>query len=151
MTGWRCGWAAGSREVCSVLSRVKSFVDTGAYMGIQYAGVAAIESWASFLPGNLAVFRERRDAAVAAFREAGFACESPRATMYLWIPLPEGVPSAAFAGRLMDEEGVIVLPSVRRRRRRILPRVVHHLAGAARRRRSCRRVLAKSLLASAAT
>ena len=110
MTGWRCGWAAGSREICSVLSRVKSFVDTGAFMGIQYAGVAAIESWESFLPGNLAVFRERRDAAVAAFREAGFACESPRATMYLWIPLPEGVPSAAFADRLMDEEGVIVLP-----------------------------------------
>lgn len=110
MTGWRCGWAAGSREICSVLSRVKSFVDTGAYMGIQYAGVAAIESWESFLPGNLAVFRERRDAAVTAFREAGFSCESPRATMYLWIPLPEDVPSAAFAERLMSEEGVIVLP-----------------------------------------
>jgi LL-diaminopimelate aminotransferase len=110
MTGWRCGWAAGSREICSVLSRVKSFVDTGAYMGIQYAGVAAIESWESFLPGNLAVFRERRDAAVTAFREAGFSCESPRATMYLWIPLPEDVPSAAFAERLMSEAGVIVLP-----------------------------------------
>ena len=110
MTGWRCGWAAGSRVICSVLTRVKSFVDTGAYMGIQYAGVAAIESWDTFLPGNLATFRERRDAAVAAFREAGFACDSPRATMYLWIPLPEGVPSAAFADRLMDDEGVIVLP-----------------------------------------
>jgi LL-diaminopimelate aminotransferase len=110
MTGWRCGWAVGSRAICSVLSRVKSFVDTGAYMGIQAAGVAAIESWESFLPGNLATFRERRDAAVEAFREAGFACESPRATMYLWIPLPEGVPSAAFAERLMDEAGVIVLP-----------------------------------------
>jgi LL-diaminopimelate aminotransferase len=110
MTGWRCGWAAGSRVICSVLTRVKSFVDTGAYMGIQYAGVAAIESWDTFLPGNLATFRERRDAAVAAFREAGFACDVPRATMYLWIPLPDGIPSAAFADRLMEDEGVIVLP-----------------------------------------
>jgi LL-diaminopimelate aminotransferase len=110
MTGWRCGWTAGSRAICSVLTRVKSFVDTGSYMGIQYAGVAAIESWASFLPGNLATFRERRDATVAAFRQAGFACDVPRATMYLWIPLPEGISSAAFADRLMDEEGVIVLP-----------------------------------------
>lgn len=110
MTGWRCGWAAGNRAVCSVLSRVKSFVDTGAFMGIQYAAVAAIESWETFLPANLMVFRERRDAAVAAFREAGFECDSPRATMYLWIPLPEGVSSALFAERLMDEEGVIVLP-----------------------------------------
>jgi LL-diaminopimelate aminotransferase len=56
------------------------------------------------------VFRERRDAAVRAFREAGFTCEVPQATMYLWIPLPEGVPSALFADRLMDEEGVVVLP-----------------------------------------
>ena len=110
MTGWRCGWAAGGRALISVLSRVKSFVDTGAYMGIQYAGVAAIESWERFVPENLAIFRERRDAAVAAFNDAGFECETPKATMYLWIPLPEGTPSASFAERLMDDEGVIVLP-----------------------------------------
>lgn len=110
MTGWRCGWAAGSKAICSVLSRVKSFVDTGAYMGIQYAGVAAIDSWESFLPGSLHIFRERRDAAVDAFRQAGFVCETPKATMYLWIPLPEGTPSAEFAERMMEEEGVIVLP-----------------------------------------
>jgi LL-diaminopimelate aminotransferase len=110
MTGWRCGWAAGDRALTSVLSRVKSFVDTGAYMGIQYAGVAAIESWERFLPANLEIFRERRDAAVAAFNDAGFECETPKATMYLWIPLPEGTPSATFAERLMEDEGVIVLP-----------------------------------------
>ena len=110
MTGWRCGWAAANQDICSVLSRVKSFVDTGAYMGIQYAGVAAIESWETFLPANLTVFRERRDAAVDAFRKAGFECECPKATMYLWIPLPEGLPSATFAERLMEDEGVIVLP-----------------------------------------
>ena len=110
MTGWRCGWAAGSRALVSVLSRVKSFVDTGAYMGIQYAGAAAIESWEKFLPANLEIFRERRDAAVTAFNDAGFECESPKATMYLWIPLPEGMPSAQFAERLMEDEGVIVLP-----------------------------------------
>jgi len=110
MTGWRCGWAAGNRALCANLARVKSLVDTGSYMAIQYAGVAAIESWDTFLPANLAVFRERRDAAVEAFRAAGFACPTPHATMYLWIPLPEGVPSADFAHRLLEEEGVIVLP-----------------------------------------
>jgi LL-diaminopimelate aminotransferase len=110
MTGWRCGWAVGRPELCAALSRVKSFVDTGAYMGVQYAGVAALESWAEFVPGNLAVFRARRDAAVAAFRSAGFACETPKATMYLWIPLPNDLPSAVFAERLLEDEGVIVLP-----------------------------------------
>lgn len=110
MTGWRCGWAVAKPEIAGALAKVKTFVDTGAYMGIQAAGVAALESWGDFVPANVAIFRERRDAAVQAFRAAGFSVTPPQATMYLWIPLPEGIPSKAFADRLMEEEGVIVLP-----------------------------------------
>src|SRR5688500_16571122 len=110
MTGWRCGWAVAKPEIAGALAKVKSFVDTGQFMGIQAAAVAALESWDTFVPRNREVFRERRDAAVKAFCEAGFTCDAPKATMYLWIPLPEGIPSAAFAERLMEEEGVIVLP-----------------------------------------
>ena len=109
MTGWRCGWAVARPEVAGTLAKVKSFVDTGQFMAIQAAGVAALQSWAEFVPRNVAVFRERRDAAVAAFRQAGFECEVPRATMYLWIKLPDGVPSAAFADRLLEEQGVVVM------------------------------------------
>jgi LL-diaminopimelate aminotransferase len=109
MTGWRCGWAVSRPEVASTLAKVKSFVDTGQFMAIQAAGVAALQSWAEFVPNNVAVFRERRDAAVAAFRRAGFECEVPRATMYLWIKLPEGIPSASFADRLLEEQGVVVM------------------------------------------
>ncbi len=110
MTGWRSGWAVGAPATAGALATVKSFVDTGTYMPIQAAGVAALESYNDFVPGNIAVFRERRDAAVEAFREAGFSVESPLATMYLWLPLPAGVPSAAFADRLLEDEGVVVLP-----------------------------------------
>jgi len=110
MTGWRCGWAAARPEIASALAKVKTFVDTGQFMAVQAAAVAALESWEQFLPRNLERFRERRDAAVTAFREAGFKCEAPKATMYLWIPLPDSVPSATFAQRLMEDEGVIVLP-----------------------------------------
>ncbi|HEY0996486.1 MAG TPA: aminotransferase class I/II-fold pyridoxal phosphate-dependent enzyme [Gemmatimonadaceae bacterium] len=110
MTGWRCGWAVARPEIAGALARVKSFVDTGQFMAVQAAAVAALESYDQFVPQNVAVFRERRDAAVRAFREAGFTCEVPRATMYLWVPLPEGVKSADFADRLMEEEGVIVMP-----------------------------------------
>jgi LL-diaminopimelate aminotransferase len=109
MTGWRCGWAVARPEVASTLAKVKSFVDTGQFMAVQAAGVAALESWAEFVPGNVAVFKERRDAAVAAFRGAGFECDVPCATMYLWIALPEGISSAEFADRLLDEEGVVVM------------------------------------------
>lgn len=110
MTGWRCGWAVARPEIASALAKVKSFVDTGQFMAVQAAAVAALESWEQFLPRNLEVFGERRDAAVRSFREAGFKCDFPRATMYLWIPLPDGLPSATFAERLMEDEGVIVLP-----------------------------------------
>lgn len=110
MTGWRCGWAVGDPKFAGALSTVKSFTDTGQFMAVQSAAVAAFGSYDTFLPGNIAAFKERRDAAVAAFRAAGFQCDVPRATMYLWIPLPEGMSSTAFADRLLDEEGVVVMP-----------------------------------------
>ncbi|MDO8502413.1 MAG: aminotransferase class I/II-fold pyridoxal phosphate-dependent enzyme [Gemmatimonadaceae bacterium] len=110
MTGWRCGWAVGARELVAPLAKVKLFVDTGAFMAVQAAAAAALDDWAEFVPRNIAVFRERRDAAVEAFRENGFDCVAPLGTMYLWIPLPEHITSAEFAEFLMEEEGVIVLP-----------------------------------------
>jgi len=110
MTGWRLGWVVGNREVVAALSRVKSFLDTGAFLGVQAAGTAALGAWEGWVPGNVAVFRERRDRAVAALREAGFQVRPPRATMYLWIPVPGSASSEAFARRALQEEGVIVLP-----------------------------------------
>jgi LL-diaminopimelate aminotransferase len=109
MTGWRCGWAVAKPEIASTLLKVKSFVDTGQFMAIQAAGAAALESWAEFVPKNVAIFQARRDAAVSSFRAAGFECEVPRATMYLWIKLPEGIASATFAERLLEEQGVVVM------------------------------------------
>ena len=110
MTGWRCGWAVGRPQFTSVLSKIKSFTDTGQFMAVQAAGVAALESHAEFVPNNLKIFKERRDAAVNSFRAAGFQCEVPRATMYLWIALPDDLPSATFADRVLEEQGVVVMP-----------------------------------------
>ena len=110
MTGWRCGWAVARPEIAAALARVKSFVDTGAFLAVHAAAAAALDAYETFLPGNLETFRARRDAAVQAFRAAGFPCETPRATMYLWLPLPEGIGSAAFSERLLADEGVVVLP-----------------------------------------
>ncbi|HUQ20363.1 MAG TPA: aminotransferase class I/II-fold pyridoxal phosphate-dependent enzyme [Gemmatimonadaceae bacterium] len=110
MTGWRCGWAAGRSELVGALAQVKTFVDTGNFMAVQAAAAAALDNWASFVPGNVEIFRQRRDAAVEAFRENGFECETPKATMYLWIRLPEHITSGEFAQFLVEEEGVVVMP-----------------------------------------
>ena len=110
MTGWRLGWAVGDAALIKVLSRVKSFVDTGVFLAVQAAGAAALEIHDEWIPEQAERFRNRRDAAVEALSDAGFRVRAPRATMYLWIPVPGGEPSEAFARRALEEEGVVVLP-----------------------------------------
>ena len=110
MTGWRLGWAVARPERARALAKVKSFIDMGHFMPVQAAGAAALESWAEFVPGNVQRFRERRDAAVEGWRAAGFEIDPPRAAIYLWVKLPEGVADVPFATRLMEETGVMVIP-----------------------------------------
>jgi LL-diaminopimelate aminotransferase len=110
MTGWRLGWVAGNPRVVGALARVKTFVDTGVFLGVQAAGVAALECWDEWVPGNVAVFQGRRDRAVGSLRDAGFQVTEPLATMYVWVPVPEGQGSRDFARRCLDEQGVMVLP-----------------------------------------
>ncbi|HMV31384.1 MAG TPA: aminotransferase class I/II-fold pyridoxal phosphate-dependent enzyme [Gemmatimonadales bacterium] len=110
MTGWRLGWAAGERSFITALTRVKSYVDTGPWLAVQQAGAFALDHAEQLIPPNVAELDARRRAGVAALREAGFAAELPQATMYLWVPLPAGLPSAEFARRALDDAGVVVLP-----------------------------------------
>jgi LL-diaminopimelate aminotransferase len=109
MTGWRLGWAVGNSEVIKGLSKVKSYVDTGAFLAVQRAGAAVIDRADELVEPVREQFRVGRDALVAALRDAGIDCASPRATMYLWVRLPEGVPSGEFARDLLELEGLAVL------------------------------------------
>ncbi len=110
MTGWRLGFAAGRSELIGALTRVKSYVDTGPFLAVQKAGAAALDAGESLVEPIRAELERRRDAGVIALRQAGFTVEPPKAAMYLWIPLPAGVPSAAFARQAMEGQGVVVLP-----------------------------------------
>jgi LL-diaminopimelate aminotransferase len=110
MTGWRCGWACGKQEFVGAVAKVKSFIDTGTFMAIQAAAATALDKCADWIPSNVAEFKRRRDAAVESWSEAGFPVASPKATMYIWCPLPKNIPSAVFGERLLQDEGVIVLP-----------------------------------------
>jgi len=110
MTGWRLGWAAGRAELISALTRVKSYVDTGPFLALQRAGVVALDRAEELVAPIRQALAGRRDAAVAALRTAGFEVESPKAAMYLWVPLPAGVPSAPFTRRVLEEHGVVTLP-----------------------------------------
>ncbi|MGH2602794.1 MAG: aminotransferase class I/II-fold pyridoxal phosphate-dependent enzyme, partial [Dehalococcoidia bacterium] len=94
MTGWRLGWAVGRAELIAALARVKNYVDTGAFLAVQAAGAAVLARADELVRPYVERFRDRRDAMVPALRAHGFECASPRATMYLWVPLPEAVGSA---------------------------------------------------------
>jgi LL-diaminopimelate aminotransferase len=110
MTGWRIGFAAGRAELIGALTRVKSYVDTGPFLAVQKAGAAALDHSEELVAPIRSELERRRDAAVAALDQAGFKVEPPKGAMYLWIPLPEGVISAVFAKRALEESGVVVLP-----------------------------------------
>ena len=110
MTGWRLGWAAGGADLIESLSRVKTFIDTGVFKAVQAAGVAALESYDEWVPGNVARFERRRDVAVESLREAGFEVTVPKATMYLWVPVPGDESSLDFAERALEEQGIVILP-----------------------------------------
>jgi LL-diaminopimelate aminotransferase len=110
MTGWRMGWAAGSEATIAALTRVKSFVDTGQFLGVQAAAKAALDSAEAWVPGNVAKFQERRDALVDALNAHGFRVDRPRASMYAWVPVPGGAPSEPYARRALLEQGLVVLP-----------------------------------------
>ncbi|HTY05796.1 MAG TPA: aminotransferase class I/II-fold pyridoxal phosphate-dependent enzyme [Gemmatimonadales bacterium] len=110
MTGWRLGWAAGRRELISALAKVKNYVDTGIFLAVQAAGAAVLNRAEEVSAPYVRQFRERRDAMVPALAAQGFDCETPRATMYLWLPLPEGLPSATFQRRALEDAGVVTLP-----------------------------------------
>ena len=85
MTGWRLGWVAGNADLVAGLSRVKTFIDAGAFKAVQAAGAAALAAYEDWVPGNVARFQARRDAAVKGLRQAGFSVTEPKATMFVWV------------------------------------------------------------------
>ncbi len=109
MTGWRLGWVVGRPELIAALARVKNYVDTGAFLAVQAAGAAVLPQAETLAEGYVARFKERRDVMLPVLRAQGFEPETPEATMYVWVPLPEGVASAGFARRALTEAGVVTL------------------------------------------
>ena len=110
MTGWRCGWVAGSPEVIEALGRVKTNIDSGIFNAVQRAGMAALDGPQDFLSDLRELYRQRRDLVVKTFNEMGWSLEAPRGSIYVWLPVPKGHDSASFATLLLEDAGVVVPP-----------------------------------------
>ncbi|NLL57390.1 MAG: pyridoxal phosphate-dependent aminotransferase [Firmicutes bacterium] len=112
MTGWRIGYAVGNSTAVEALYRFKTNVDSGLFQAIQYAGVEAFTNpqMGPFLEKLRELYRRRRDIVVRALQEAGWDLEAPKATFYVWAPVPPGYSSQEFVTYLLEETGVVVTP-----------------------------------------
>lgn len=110
LTGWRLGFVVGRPELVGALTRVKSYVDTGPFLALQKAGAAVLERAEEISEPIRLELQRRRDAAIDALAGAGIELAPPKAAMYLWVPLPGGVPSRHFARIALERFGALVLP-----------------------------------------
>jgi len=110
MTGWRIGMCVGNPRIVDALMRVKSNIDSGASQAIQRMAIAALEGPQDTIAEHNAIYERRRDRVVEALRRLGLRVTPPRASLYVWAKVPEGMTSAQFAERLLDEAAVIVTP-----------------------------------------
>jgi len=112
MTGWRIGMAVGNPDMIDALARVKSNLDSGIPQAIQQMGIAAIRGPQDAVAEHNMIYQRRRDQVVQALRDLGLRCSAPKASLYIWAKIPEGETSIGFAGRLLDDTGVVVTPGV---------------------------------------
>jgi LL-diaminopimelate aminotransferase len=110
MTGWRVGFAVGNEKIVSLLASFKSHIDSGVFMAIQDVAAYALENPNGHPEKMREIYRRRRDIVVEGLKEAGLEVAPPPATFYIWVPLPSGVLSGDWAGKLLNEEGVVVTP-----------------------------------------
>ncbi|MGZ3172891.1 MAG: LL-diaminopimelate aminotransferase [Croceibacterium sp.] len=115
MAGWRIGFAVGNQAMISALTRVKSYLDYGAFTPIQAAACAALNGPQDIVDRNRELYQKRRDVMVEAFGRAGWDIPPPPASMFAWVPLPPSLKhmgSLEFAKQLLTHAEVAVAPGV---------------------------------------
>jgi len=115
MAGWRMGFAVGNERLIAALTRVKSYLDYGAFTPVQVAATAALNGDGSDIEYVRNVYKTRRDVLVESFGRAGWEIPSPEATMFAWVPIPEryrAMGSLDFSKLLIEKADVAVAPGL---------------------------------------
>jgi LL-diaminopimelate aminotransferase len=112
MTGWRCAAIVGHAAAVEAYWRLKSNIDSGNFDAVQLAGVAALSPDGDAEVASMSqLYQRRRDLVVDALRRIGVDVTPPRATIYVWAPIPEGFESsAAYCEHVLEEAEVVVSP-----------------------------------------
>lgn len=115
MPGWRIGFAVGNKRLIAALTRIKSYLDYGAFTPIQVAATAALNGPQDCVDTVRQLYKERRDVLIEGLMSAGWNVPSPDATMFAWAPIPPEfahLGSLEFSKLLMQEAQVAVAPGI---------------------------------------
>lgn len=115
MAGWRVGFMVGNADLVAALARIKSYHDYGTFTPLQVAAIAALEGDQQCVQDIAASYQRRRDVLYKGLTEAGWPVECPKASMYIWAPIPEpyrALGSLEFARQLLEKAKVCVSPGI---------------------------------------
>jgi len=115
MPGWRMGFAAGNAKLINALTRMKSYLDYGAFTPIQVAATAALNGPQDCVAEMRALYRDRRDVLIKGLNQAGWDVPSPDGSMFAWAPIPERyaqMGSLEFSKLLLARAKVAVAPGI---------------------------------------
>jgi len=116
MTGWRIGWACGNKDAIGILGKLKSTVDTGVFKVLQKAAseILTAEEGDEYIKKANAMYQKKQEILVKGFKELGWDIDSliiPKATFYLWLPVPERYKDAAeFCQEILETSGIVIVP-----------------------------------------
>lgn len=115
MAGWRIGFMVGNKTLIAATTKIKSYLDYGAFTPVQVAAATALNGPQDCVDEFRKLYKERRDVLVKGLREAGWNVPMPSASMFVWAPLPEqfkALGSLEFSKRLLQNASVAVSPGV---------------------------------------
>ncbi|MES9832881.1 MAG: alanine transaminase [Candidatus Thiodiazotropha sp. LLP2] len=115
MPGWRVGFMSGNKTLVAALARIKSYLDYGTFTPIQVAAIAALEGPQDVVKEICGMYQNRRDVLCDGLNNIGWHVEKPKATMFVWAPIPEAYKSMGsleFSKKLLSEAKVAVSPGV---------------------------------------
>ncbi|HHJ80320.1 MAG TPA: alanine transaminase [Candidatus Tenderia electrophaga] len=115
MPGWRVGFMVGNEKLVGALARMKSYLDYGMFTPVQVAAIQALEGPQACVQEICDMYQLRRDVLCSGLNSIGWAVEPPKATMFVWAPIPEQyrhMGSLEFAKKLLKEARVAVSPGV---------------------------------------
>jgi LL-diaminopimelate aminotransferase len=110
MAGWRIGMAVGNAQAVEALTTVKTHIDSGIFMPIQAAAVAALNGDQSWLRERNLIYQRRRDIIMSWLPQLGMSARSPKGALYIWAKAPEGEDCADFCMRILKTKGVWMTP-----------------------------------------